>query len=341
MLAGTPKGYLDTMTVVSPAVAEVDSEETGQASLPFLRRVLKNRMACAGGGMVLFLVILALAAPVLTGLGHLHDPMQQMAEGLDADGLPIPPGDRFLLGTDQLGRDVLARLVHGTRISLFVGIVAMLTAVVVGVTVGLLAGYRGGWVNTVLMRCTDVMMTIPGLLLAIAFAGLMDGRVIHLHPPFLDWLGLEITLKRGLVSVFLVIGLVSWTWIARTIRSQVLVLKNREFVTSSRAIGCSDVRIMVHHLLPNVLPLIIVLGSLATANTVLLDAGLSYLGVGVPPPAPSWGTMIAEGQPYFIVSPHLTMAPGVAIIAAVVGFNLLGQGLQEVLDPYVKEGAGG
>lgn len=329
------------MTVISPAVAEVDRDETGHASLPFLRRMLRNRMVCAGGGLVLFLVVMALAAPVLTGMELLEDPMRQLPEGLDADGLPIPPGDGFLLGTDHLGRDMLARLVHGTRISLFVGIVAMLIAVCVGVSVGLLAGYHGGWVNTVLMRGTDVMLTIPGLLLAIAFAGLMDGRVIHLHLPFMEGLGLEITLKRGLVSVFLVIGLISWTWIARTIRGQILVLKTREFVVSSLAIGCSDMRIMVRHLLPNVLPLVIVLGSLATANTVLLDAGLSYLGVGVPPPAPSWGTMIAEGQPYFIVSPHLTMAPGVAIIVAVVGFNLLGQGLQEVLDPYVKEGRSG
>lgn len=329
------------MTVIASPAAGTDSDEAVHADASFLRRMAKNRMACAGGGIVLFLVAMALAAPVLTGLGLLEDPMRQLPEGLDADGLPLPPGDRFLLGTDNLGRDILSRLVHGTRISLLVGIVAMLIAVCVGVTVGLLAGYHGGWVNTVLMRGTDVMLTIPGLLLAIAFAGLMDGRVIHLNPPFMEGLGLEITLKRGLVSVFLVIGLISWTWIARTIRGQVLVLKTREFVTSSRAIGCSDVRIMVRHLLPNVLPLIIVLGSLATANTVLLDAGLSYLGVGVPPPAPSWGTMIAEGQPYFIVSPHLTMAPGVAIIVAVVGFNLLGQGLQEVLDPYVKEGQGG
>ncbi len=326
------------MTVTSQSATGVESEETGSASLPFLRRMLKHRMVCAGGGLVLFLAALALAAPALTGLGYLQDPMQQLTDGLDADGLPIPPGERYLLGTDHLGRDMLARLVHGTRISLLVGIVAMLIAVCVGVTVGMLAGYHGGWVNTLLMRGTDVMLTIPGLLLAIAFAGLMDGRVIHLHPESLDWHVLDITLKRGLVSVFLVIGLVSWTWIARTIRSQVLILKTREFVTSSRAIGCSDVRIMIRHLLPNVLPLIIVLGSLATANTVLLDAGLSYLGVGVPPPAPSWGTMIAEGQPYFIVSPHLTVAPGLFIIAAVVGFNLLGQGLQEILDPYVKEG---
>ena len=328
------------MTVIPSSTTGVDVEEIGQASLPFLRRLLKNRMVCAGGGLVLSLVIIAAAAPVLTGLDFLPDPMRQLPEGLDAVGLPIPPGDRFLLGTDQLGRDVLARVVHGTRISLFVGIVAMLIAVCAGVSVGMLAGFHGGWVNTVLMRGTDVMLTIPGLLLAIAFAGLMDGRVIHLHPVSLDWHGLDITLKRGLVSVFLVIGLVSWTWIARTIRGQVLILKTREFVTSSRAIGCSDVRIMFRHLLPNVLPLIIVLGSLATANTILLDAGLSYLGVGVPPPAPSWGTMIAEGQPYFIVSPHLTVVPGVSIIVAVVGFNLLGQGLQEVLDPYVKEGQG-
>ncbi len=328
------------MTVIASTAANVDSDDTVRAPASFHRRMLKNPMVCAGGGMVLFLVVMALAAPVLTGLGFLEDPMRQLTDGLDADGLPIPPGDRFLLGTDHLGRDMLARLVHGTRISLFVGIVAMLIAVCVGVTVGMLAGYHGGWVNTVLMRGTDVMLTIPGLLLAIAFAGLMDGRVIHLHPDSLDWHGLDITLKRGLVSVFLVIGLISWTWIARTIRGQVLVLKTREFVSSSQAIGCSDVRIMVRHLLPNVLPLVIVLGSLATANTVLLDAGLSYLGVGVPPPTPSWGTMIAEGQPYFIVSPHLTIAPGVSIIVAVVGFNLLGQGLQEVLDPYVKVGQG-
>ncbi|MDE2846131.1 MAG: ABC transporter permease [Gemmatimonadota bacterium] len=328
------------MTVISSSATAVESEETSPASLHFLRRMLKHRMVCVGGGLVLFLAALALSAPFLTGMGYLQDPMQQLTDGLDADGLPLPPGDRFLLGTDQLGRDVLARLAHGTRISLLVGIVAMLIAVCVGVTVGMLAGFHGGWVNTLLMRGTDVMLAIPGLLLAIAFAGLMDGRVIRIHFESLDWHVLDITFKRGLVSVFLVIGLVSWTWIARTIRSQVLILKTREFVTSSRAIGCSDIRIMVRHLLPNILPLTIVLGSLATANTVLLDAGLSYLGVGVPPPAPSWGTMIAEGQPYFIVTPHLTMAPGFAIIAAVVGFNLLGQGLQEVLDPYVKEGQG-
>ncbi len=328
------------MTVISSPDVVAESDRFDQASVPFLRRMLKNGMVRAGGGLVVFLVLLALVAPTLTGLGYIKDPMRQLADGLDANGLPVPPGERFLLGTDQLGRDMLARLVHGTRISLFVGIVAMLTAVCVGVVVGLLAGYRGGWVNTVLMRCTDVMITIPGLLLAIAFAGLMDGRVIRLHIESLDWHVLDITLKRGLVSVFLVIGLVSWTWIARTIRSQVLILKTREFVLSSRAVGCSDFRIMFRHLLPNVLPLIIVLGSLATANTVLLDAGLSYLGVGVPPPAPSWGTMIAEGQPYFIVAPHLTVAPGLCIILAVVGFNLLGQGLQEVLDPYVKEGQG-
>jgi ABC-type dipeptide/oligopeptide/nickel transport system permease subunit len=212
----------------------------------------------------------------------------------------------------------------------------MLTAVFIGVSVGTISGYYGGWINTLLMRSTDVVMTIPGLLLAIAFAGLMDGRIIHLHPDALEWHTLDIPLKRGLISIFLVIGIVSWTWIARVIRGQVLSLKTREFVDSARAIGCSQSHIIIKHILPNILPTIIILASLSTANTVLLDAGLSYLGVGVPPPSPSWGTMISEGQAYFIVSPHMTIVPGLAIILTVVGFNLLGQGLQEVLDPYAK-----
>jgi peptide/nickel transport system permease protein len=139
-----------------------------------------------------------------------------------------------------------------------------------------------------------------------------------------------------MITIFLVIGLVSWTWIARVVRGQVLVVRSREFVEASRAIGCSHGRILLRHVLPNILPTILVLASLSTANTVLLDAGLSYLGVGVPPPTPSWGTMIADGQPYFIVSPHITIMPGLAIVLTVVGFNLIGQGLQDMLDPFEK-----
>jgi len=324
------------MNLISTSTSVIEELKTQPFTLWFLRQMLKNPMLSVGVALVLILGFLATAAPLLTSLTLLHDPMQQFPNGLNVDGLPKSPDTQYWLGTDHLGRDILARLVHGARISLFVGIVAMLTAVGVGTTIGILAGYYGGWIDTILMRFTDVMMTIPALLLAIAFAGLMDGQIVHFHPTSWDWHMLDIPLKRGVVSVLLVIGLVSWTWIARTIRSQVLILKTREFIFSSRAIGCSDIRIMFRHLLPNLLPLVIVLGSLATANTILLDAGLSYLGVGVPPPMPSWGTMIAEGQPYFIVSPHLTIGPGLSIIIAVVGFNLMGQGLQDVLDPYVK-----
>jgi peptide/nickel transport system permease protein len=296
----------------------------------------RHQLVLAGSGIVAGLVVLALLAPLLTRWGLLYDPLAQFGHGLDASGLPLAPNRTFLLGTDNLGRDMLSRVLHGARISLTVGVVAMLAAVCLGVTVGVLSGYFGSWTNTLLMRGTDIMMTIPGLLLAIAFAGLMDGRVLHLHPDALAWHGLDFTLKRGMTGIFLVIGIVSWTWIARVVRGQVLAVKAREFVDASRAVGCSHPRIILRHILPNILPTVIVLASLSTANTVLLDAGLSYLGVGIPPPAPSWGTMIAEGQPYFIVSPHMTIVPGIAIVVTVVAFNLLGQGLQDVLDPYAK-----
>ncbi len=300
------------------------------------QQIRKNRLLISGGGIVGALMLLALTAPLLTQWNILDDPMEQFPQGLGPYGLPLAPGGMHSLGTDSLGRDMLSRVVHGARISLTVGIIAMLTALCIGVTVGVIAGYFGTWVNTVLMRGTDVMMTIPGLLLAIAFASLMDGRQVHLHPSWTDWHGLDLTLERGILSVLLVIGIVSWTWIARVVRSQVISVKEREFVEASRAMGCRHRRIIARHIVPNILPTVIIVATLSTAGTILLDAGLSYLGVGVPPPAPSWGTMIADGQPYFIVAPHLTVVPGLAIILTVVGFNLLGQGLQDVLDPHEK-----
>jgi ABC-type dipeptide/oligopeptide/nickel transport system permease subunit len=294
------------------------------------RGIFRNRLALSGFLIISALILLALLAPTLSRYHVLRDPVKQYRDGLDKDGMPLPPRAQFWLGTDSLGRDVLSRVVHGARISLTVGIVAMLTATIIGVTVGLLSGYYGRWVDVLLMRLTDVMMTIPSLLLAIAFAGLMDGRKVHL-------LFFDVSLKRGLVSIFLVIGIVSWTGIARVVRGQALALKEREFVEAARAIGCSHARILWRHVLPNVLPVIIILATMSTAGTILLDAGLSYLGIGVPPPTPSWGAMITDGQPYFIAAPHIVIVPGVAIVLTVVGFNLLGQGLQDALDPYQKQ----
>jgi peptide/nickel transport system permease protein len=263
----------------------------------------------------------------------LHEPIRQDLNGLDNDGMPRPPGGAYLLGTDSLGRDVLSRVIYGTRVSLAVGTAAMLTATVIGLAIGLVSGFYGGKLDLGLMRFTDINLSVPAVLLAIAFAGLMDGKTLHLHPAWLHWPFLDVQLKRGVVSIFLIIGLVCWPGMVRVIRAQVLSLKEREFVLASRALGASDARLIFRHLLPNVLPTVIVLAAMTTANTILLEAGLGYLGIGVPPPAPTWGSMIADGQPYFISAPMIVIVPGVAVVLTVLAFNLLGQGLQEVLDP--------
>lgn len=311
---------------------EVETEPIVATQRCPLVEALANRLVLAGLIIIACLILLAVFAPLIAP----HSPNVQFEEGLDPNGMPLPPTARFRLGTDCLGRDVLSRVIFGTRISLTVGIVAMLTATIIGVAVGLIGGYYGRWIDTLLMRFTDIMMTIPALLLAIAFAGLMTGRKVHLHPAWLHAHFLDMRMERGLVSIFLVIGIVSWTGIARVVRGQVLSLKEREFVEAARAIGCSNARIVLRHILPNVLPAIIVLATMSTAGTISLEAGLSYLGIGVPPPAPSWGSMISQGQPYLLVAPWMVLPPGIAIVIAVVGFNLLGQGLQDVLDPYQK-----
>ncbi len=301
-------------------------------ALPAARRAAfpANRLLLAGLVLVALLCGVGLLAPLLAP----HDPDTQFNRGLDRHGMPLAPSRRYVLGTDQLGRDVLSRTLFGARISLSVGLVAMLTALGVGVSIGLAAGFYGRTVDGALMRFTDVMLTIPALLLAIAFAGLMDGRVLHLHPTGFPAHLLDVKLERGMLSVLLVIGLVTWTTIARVVRAQVLSLREREFITAARSAGAGVRRILWRHVLPNVLPAILVLASMTTAATIGLEAGLSYLGVGVPPPAPSWGSMIAEGQAYLLVAPWLVLPPGLAVILAVVGFNLLGQGLQDTLDPF-------
>jgi peptide/nickel transport system permease protein len=298
--------------------------------------LLRHRLVQTGGGIVILLILLALIAPALTRWHILQEPILQNQNGLDPYGMPLTAGGRYLLGTDNLGRDVLSRVIYGTRVSLPVGVAAMLTATVIGLTIGLLSGFYGGKLDMGFMRFTDMNLSIPSILLAIAFAGLMDGKIIHLHPARLHWSFLDVRLERGMVSIFLIIGLVSWPPMVRVIRGQVLSIKEREFVQASRALGASDFRVIFRHLLPNVLPTVIILAAMTTASTITLEAGLGYLGVGVPPPAPSWGSMIADGQDYFIFAPLIVIAPGVAILVTVLAFNLLGQGLQEVLNPHQR-----
>jgi len=259
----------------------------------------KNRLAAVGGAMVMSLVLVALFAPVLAP----HDPTRAVAPTY---GDPSPPSLAFPMGTDQLGRDVLSRVIYGARVSLTVGVAAMAMTVAIGVMVGLMSGFFGGAVDFVLMRLTDVMLALPALLLAMAVVAV---------------------LRPSLFSILLVIGLVSWTQVARVVRAETLSMVQRDFVIAARALGAPSPRLILRHVLPNVAPIIIVMAALGTSGTLLLDAALSFLGLGVPPPTPTWGRMIEEATLYFRTAPWLSIFPGIAIFYAVLGFNLLGYGV--------------
>jgi peptide/nickel transport system permease protein len=262
-----------------------------------------RRLLLAGAALVSALVVIAAAAPLLTP----YDPAAIVVPHYTG---PLPPGGEHPLGTDTLGRDVWARLAYGARTSLLVGGLAMTLSLLLGVSIGLVAGYFGGWVDAALMWVVDLVLTMPSLLLLIVLATVL--------PPSL-W------------TIPLVIGVVGWTTFARTVRGEVLSLKERDYLLAARALGGSHARLIVRHLLPGVLPGVIVLAALGMSGAIGIDAGLSYLGLGVPLPTPSWGRMISEVQTYFAVAPWLVVLPGVAISLAVIGFNLIGYGLIDVL----------
>jgi peptide/nickel transport system permease protein len=280
------------------------------------RRLRRDRAAIAGMVLVGVIVLLALAAPLIAP----YDPAEQFRDGLTLDGQPIPstlPAGslKFILGTDAVGRDLLSRLLYGARVSLTVGVLANLLALTIGTVVGATAGFMRGWTETVLMRVTDIMMAFPTLLLAMALVAI---------------------LKPSVVIIIGVIGLVYWTWLARVIYGQVLALREREFVTAATALGTPRRRILFRHILPHLVPTIIVWGTLGIATNVMLEASLSYLGIGVQPPIPSWGGMIQQGQAYYRTAPWLVVVPGLAIMVTVFAFNLLGDGLRDALDPMQR-----
>lgn len=273
-----------------------------------LVRFRRNPAAIIGLIVCVLIVLAALLAPVLAP----HDPNFQFPEGLTLEGAPLPPGGPYLLGTDLLGRDLLSRLIWGARASLTVGFVANGAAVLLGLFIGALGALTRGWVGTLIMRFTDVMLAFPVLLLAIALTAI---------------------LKPSLWIVALVIALINWVPIARVVYSEVAALREREFVEAANAVGASGGRILTRHILPHLIPTALVWGSLGVSTTVLLEATLSFLGVGVQPPTPSWGGIINESQSYLTVAPWLVLAPGTAILLTSLGFNLLGEGLRDALDP--------
>ncbi|MEV0272430.1 MAG: ABC transporter permease [Hamadaea sp.] len=299
-----------------PAVAPPAPAQTPAAAPAGFRRVLRSLRQDKPALISIVLLVLLAAAAIGAPLLAAHSPLATYPEGLAANGAPIGPGHGFPLGTDPNGRDVLARLLYGARVSLVIGILANGLATVLGVVVGLSAGYLGGWVETILMRLTDVIMSFPILLFCIALIAVTGPS------------------ERNVV---IVIALIYWTTLARIVRSQVLSLREREFVVAARTLGLSHWRIMRKHLFPHLVPTIIVYATLGVASSILIEASLSFLGVGVPVPTPSWGQMIEQGKEYFQIAPWLLFAPGVCLILTVLAFNLAGDWLRDLLDPTAPE----
>ena len=284
--------------------ATVDSAAPAGA----LRRLMRRKLALLG----LVLIVLVVGGAVLAPWIAPFDPNDQMFDGLTIEGSPLPPDGRFLFGTDLLGRDLFSRILYGAQTSLIIGVVANGLALLIGTLVGITAGYFRGWIGGLLMRFTDLMMAFPALLLAICLAAIF---------------------KPSLWIVALVIALVNWVQTARVIYTETTSLATRDFIAAERTLGAGTGRILFRHILPHLVPTIIVWGTLGMSTTVLLEATLSFLGVGVQPPTPSWGNIIFESQTYFQSAPWLVFIPGAAIILLALAFNLVGDALRDVLDP--------
>ena len=284
--------------------ATVDSAAPAGA----LRRLMRRKLALLG----LVLIVLVVGGAVLAPWIAPFDPNDQMFDGLTIEGSPLPPDGRFLFGTDLLGRDLFSRILYGAQTSLIIGVVANGLALLIGTLVGITAGYFRGWIGGLLMRFTDLMMAFPALLLAICLAAIF---------------------KPSLWIVALVIALVNWVQTARVIYTETTSLATRDFIAAERTLGAGTGRILFRHILPHLVPTIIVWGTLGISTTVLLEATLSFLGVGVQPPTPSWGNIIFESQTYFQSAPWLVFIPGAAIILLALAFNLVGDALRDVLDP--------
>ncbi len=275
------------------------------------RRLRRNRAALAGGAFLLWISLTAALAPWLPGM---PDPSAQ-----DLRLGAVAPSFHHPFGTDELGRDVFARTVHGGRISLLVGLVATLVSLLVGVTYGAVAGYRGGRTDEAMMRFVDVLYSLPYIFLVIL---------------------LLVFFNRSLVMLFVALGLVQWLTMARIVRGQVLSLKRQTFVEAARALGASDGAILFRHIVPNTLGPVIVYTTLTVPAVILQEAFLSFLGLGVQPPAASWGTLVSDGARVLALFPWLVCFPGAALSLTLLGFNFLGDGLRDALDPHDPGGVG-
>jgi peptide/nickel transport system permease protein len=270
-------------------------------------RFKRNKLAVAGAAVVVALAFVALAAPLIAP----YDPTD-----IDIQNVLSPPSARHPFGTDDLGRDVLSRMIYGSRISLSVGFVAVGIALTIGLAMGSVAGYYGGKVDPILMRFVDVMLTFPTFFLMLAVIAILE---------------------PGIWTIMVVIGLTSWMGVARLVRAEFLTLKERDFVLAAKASGAGSPRIIFRHILPNALSPVFVAATLGVAGAILVEAALSFLGLGVQPPRPSWGNILSTGKDYIEVAWWLSFYPGLAILVTVLGYNLLGEGLRDALDPRLWE----
>lgn len=300
-------------SALAPGVADPVVTQRGSAALTW-RSLRRDPASIISASVILLLVIVAIAAPLLASATG-HGPAEQLRDtGLTPQGTPIGPNSEFWFGADQLGRDVLVRLAYGARVSLMVGVVASLIAAAIGVTIGLVAGYFGGWVDTLLSRTMDVVMSVPFLLAAIALVSVA---------------GPSITLSTGVIVFF------TWTPLARVIRGQVLALRRREFLEAATSLGATHFSILTRDVLPNLTVPILIYTTLMVPNAIVFEATLSFLGMGVVPPTPSWGGMLAEAanNSIYLIAPWLVLIPGLTLLATTLAFNLLGDGLRDALDP--------
>jgi peptide/nickel transport system permease protein len=272
----------------------------------FWRHFKKNRLGVGGLVIIVIVFFIAIFAPFLS----LYDPGKT-----DVSLKLKTPSFQHYLGTDQLGRDVFSRMLHGSRISLSVGFVAVGISILIGILVGAMAGYKGGWVDSLLMRFVDIMLSFPSFFLILTVVAI---------------------LRPNIYNVMFVIGITSWEGTARFVRAEFLSLRERDYVQAARALGVKDRRIIFRHILPNALAPVFVTASLGVASAILVEAGLSFLGFGVQPPAPSWGNILTEGRTYIFDAWWLTIFPGLAILITVLSFNLFGEGLRDALDPRLR-----
>jgi ABC-type dipeptide/oligopeptide/nickel transport system permease subunit len=291
------------------------------------RRLRRNRPAVAGLIIAALLYITALFAPWLAPYGY---------DEQNLDAVEQPPSWAYPLGTDEVGRDLMSRIIWGTRSAAFVSITVTLVNLAMGVPLGTLAGYLGGWVDTLIMRLADVLFAFPGLLFVFFIAATIKPSIVA----WVKTVGLIGLARSGYVDYLVVIaalGLVGWPGLARLVRGQILSLKEQEFIVGAQAIGASTWRIMLRHLLPNALPPLIVAISMGIGGIILSEATLSLLGIGLQPPNPSWGAMIYSNYRYWRTRPHLVIVPGLVLGAVVFAFNFLGDGLNEALNPHLDQ----